>query len=76
MSVELFGAAACPYTTELRERLLWNRIPFIEYDVDADVAARARLVELTGGASVPVLVEGGCVKEVGWRSRTCAIAAP
>ena len=75
--VELFGAAKCPYTAEVREHLVWNRIAFTEYDVETDPAARARLVALTGGpAAVPVLVEDGRVKEIGWRGRSCAIGTP
>lgn len=73
--VELFGAAGCPYTTELREHLLWNGVAFTEYDVEADAGARARLVSLTGRSAVPVLVEDGLVKEIGWRGRSCAISA-
>ena len=73
--VELFGAAGCPYTTEWREHLLWNGVAFTEYDVEADAGARARLVSLTGRSAVPVLVEGGLVKEIGWRGRSCAISA-
>jgi glutaredoxin 3 len=75
-TIELFGASACPYTSELREHLLWNRVSFVEYDVESDAAARARLVALTGRASVPVLVEDGQVREVGWRGRTCASRHP
>ena len=41
--LELFGARACPYTSELREHLVWNGIAFTEYDVEADDAARERL---------------------------------
>jgi mycoredoxin len=73
--VELFGAAGCPYTAELREHLLWNGVAFAEYDVEADAEARARLVSLTGRPAVPVLVEAGLVKEIGWRGRSCAISA-
>jgi glutaredoxin 3 len=72
----LFGTGSCPYTAELREHLEWTRIPFVEYDVDADAAARARLAELTGAIlTVPVLVEDGRVKEIGWRGRSCCIDA-
>jgi glutaredoxin 3 len=73
--VELFGATGCPYTTELREHLLWNGVVFTEYDVEADADARTRLVSLTGRSAVPVLVEDGLVKEIGWRGRSCAINA-
>jgi mycoredoxin len=73
-SVELFGAGGCPYTSELREHLTWNRVAFVEYDVEADPMARARLLSLTAGRpAVPVLVEDGRVKEIGWRGRSCLI---
>jgi glutaredoxin 3 len=76
-TLELFGAGGCPYTSELREHLLWNGVNFTEYDVEADAAARARLFALTGDrAAVPVLVQDGRIKEIGWRGRCCAISAP
>ena len=34
--VELFGAASCPYTREMREWLEWKGTEFVEYDVEAD----------------------------------------
>jgi glutaredoxin 3 len=72
--VELYGTKSCPYTSDLREDLAWRRIAFTEYDVDADAAARARLLALTGGrAVVPVLVENGRVKAIGWRGRGCTV---
>jgi glutaredoxin 3 len=72
--VELFGAAGCPYTTDLREHLIWNQVTFTEYDVEADAAARARLLTLTNGrAAVPVLIEDGCVAAIGWQGRSCGI---
>jgi glutaredoxin len=73
--VELFGAAACPYTAELREHLLWQQVTFTEYDVETDAGARARLLSLTGGrGAVPVLVEDGRVTAIGWHGRSCGIA--
>jgi glutaredoxin 3 len=74
MTVELFGAAGCPYTSELREDLRWSGIAFTEYDVDLDTNARARLRSLVGGwPVVPILVENGRIKDVGWRGRACAV---
>ena len=73
-AVELFGAAGCPYTSELREHLEWSGVEFVEYDVEADATARARLHALTGGrAAVPVLVEAGRVTQVGWNGRSCFV---
>jgi glutaredoxin len=74
---ELFGTRECPYTSELREHLLWKRIAFVEYDVEANPSARERLASLIGGRlTVPVLVEDGRVREIGWRGRSCAVGTP
>jgi glutaredoxin 3 len=73
---ELFGSSGCPYTSELREHLLWSGVEFVEYDVEADADARTRLRAIIGGRmAVPVLVENGSVKEVGWRGRSCVVGA-
>jgi mycoredoxin len=75
--LELFGAAGCPYTTEMREQLLWDGDDFVEHDVEADPAAFARLLSLTGGRpGVPVLAEDGRVRQIGWQGRTCAVSGP
>lgn len=71
-TVELYGMSGCPYTAEVREHLMWNGTSFAEFDVEVDAAARERLRQLTGNRSeVPVVVEDGRVKEVGWRGRSC-----
>jgi glutaredoxin len=73
-TVELFGAASCPFTSEMREDLQWKRIDFTEFDVEADRAALERLLRLTDGqAATPVLVEDGRVAMIGWRGRACLI---
>ena len=72
--LELFGAASCPYTRELRESLEWRGAQFTEYDVEKDPAARERLVLLSPGqCAVPVLVDDNRVVQVGWQGRTCAV---
>jgi glutaredoxin len=71
---ELYGTAGCPFTGEMREWLEWRGQEFVEYDVDVDPAARARLKALAGGQrTVPVLVEDGKVVQVGWQGRGCVI---
>ena len=71
---ELFGTRSCPYTRELREQLLWDGVDFVEHDVEGDAAALARMVELADGRrTVPVLVEGGRVKQIGWQGRGCPV---
>ena len=74
--LELFGTARCPYTHEMREWLEWKRSDFVEYDVEADPAARERMKTLAAGQrSVPVLVEDGKVVQVGWQGRSCVVDA-
>lgn len=71
---ELFGTRSCPFTGELREHLLWEDREFVEHDVEADAEALARMLELTGGRrSVPVLVEDGRVRQIGWQGRSCLV---
>jgi glutaredoxin 3 len=72
--LELFGAASCPHTQEMRDWLEWKRSEFIEYDVEADPTARKRMRELAAGhRSVPILVEDGKVVQIGWRGHSCMV---
>jgi glutaredoxin len=74
--LELYGSAACPFTAQLREELRWQRKPFVEYDVDCDLEAYSRLIALRDGErSVPVLVDGERVVQVGYEGRSCYAAA-
>jgi glutaredoxin 3 len=76
MSLELFGTRGCPYTAELRDELEWDGKAFVEYDIEGDSVARDRLFGLCSGtASVPVLVEDGRVVQVGFKGRSCYVAA-
>jgi len=76
MALELYGARGCPYTAELRADLEWQSRAFVEYDVEADDAARDRLCALVDGSvRVPVLVEDGAVVQIGLNGRACYIAA-
>ena len=71
---ELFGTASCPYTREMREDLEWRGEEFVEYDVEADPAARVRMLQISPGQRVvPVLVEDGRVVRVGWQGRSCVV---
>jgi glutaredoxin 3 len=74
MPLELYGTASCPYTEELREWLHWHRRDFVEYDIEADSAARERLHALDSSLrTVPILVEDDKVVQVGWHGRGCVI---
>ena len=71
---ELFGTRNCLYTQEMREWLEWKGYDYVEYDVEADRDARARMISLSGGQrTVPILAEDGDVVQVGWQGRGCVI---
>ena len=72
--VELYGTSSCPYTRDMREWLELRGADFVEYDVEADRAARERLRAVAGPQrTVPVLVEDGAVVQVGWQGRGCTV---
>lgn len=74
--IELFGTATCEYTAEMREWLEWSGRDFVEYDVERDPAALARMRAATGGQSiVPVVLEDGAVSRIGWEGRGCFVGA-
>jgi glutaredoxin len=73
--LELFGSAGCPYTQEMREWLEFSRREFVEFDVDLDATAFARMRDVTGQRTVPVLLEDGKVSQIGWQGRGCVAGA-
>jgi glutaredoxin len=74
---ELFGAASCPYSREMREWLEWQGREFIEHDVEGDPEAMHRMLAATGGqTTIPVLMEDGEAVQIGWQGRGCVVAAP
>jgi glutaredoxin len=73
-TLELFGTSRCPHTGEMREWLEWRHADFVEYDVEADPEARARMRAIAGGQrTVPMLVEDSKVVQVGWQGRGCTV---
>jgi glutaredoxin 3 len=58
----------------MREWLEWRGEDFVEFDVEADLDARQRMRTLSGGQrTVPVLVDGGKVVQIGWQGRGCIV---
>ena len=73
-TLELFGTASCPHTSEMREWLEWRGCEFREYDVERDPAAFRRMLELSGGQRmVPVLIEDGKLAQAGWQGHGCVV---
>jgi glutaredoxin len=73
--LELFGTKGCPYTQEMREWLEWKGTEFVEYDVEADPAARDRMRSIANGQrTVPMLVDGAKVVQIGWQGHGCIVS--
>ena len=49
-SVELYTTAGCEHSDAAREDLEWRGVEFVEYDVERDREAYARMLEITGGS--------------------------
>jgi glutaredoxin 3 len=72
--IELYVTSSCPFCESAREDLEWRGVDFVEYDVDRDPAARARLLAITGGnRTVPVVAQDGKVVQTGWHGRGCIV---
>ena len=72
---ELFGTESCQYTRQIRDWLEWKGHEFVEYDVESDRAAHARMLAVSGGQrTVPILVEDGAVVQIGWEGRGCIVS--
>jgi mycoredoxin len=75
--LELYGTKSCPYTAQLRDDLEFRGRDFVEHDVEGDLDALRRMIEVSGGGgAVPVLVEDGRVVQVGYEGRSCYVAPP
>jgi glutaredoxin len=73
-TLELYGTKTCQYTQEMREWLEFKGTEFVEYDVETDAAARERMRTLASGQrTVPVLVDGDKVIQIGWQGRGCIV---
>ena len=74
-TLELYGTKSCQFTQEMREWLEWKGTEFVEYDVEADLEARDRMRALAKGQrTVPLLVDGDTVIQVGWQGRGCVVS--
>jgi glutaredoxin len=72
--LELYGTASCPFTQDMRDWLELSGRDFVEFDVERDAQARARMTVVTGGQrTVPVLVEDGKAVQIGWQGRGCVV---
>ena len=73
--IEFYAIAGCIHCAAAREDLEWRGAEFTEYDVEQDLDARERMLQLTGGTrTVPVIVEAGKPVQIGWMGRGCILS--
>jgi glutaredoxin 3 len=59
----------------MREWLEWKGFDYVEYDVETDPEARARMIAISSGRrTVPLLAENGELVQIGWQGRGCALS--
>ena len=61
MTVTLFTVPVCPRCQAVKEFLNSRRVPFVELNVEGDLANLRRLRRLTPAREVPVAAAGGRV---------------
>jgi len=61
MRVEIFGKDTWPHTTAAREDYARRKIRFTYIDVKRDARELDRMIRISGGRRVPVIVEAGKV---------------
>jgi glutathione S-transferase len=59
--IELYQAEWCPYSHRVRQRFTELGVAFVAQQVEADPEDRQALREISGQASIPVLVDGDVV---------------
>ncbi|MDP1625256.1 MAG: glutaredoxin domain-containing protein [bacterium] len=60
-TVEIYSTPTCVYCGAAKDFFIKNNIAFTEYDVAANQAKRAEMVEKSGQLGVPVIDIGGDV---------------
>ena len=57
--VEIYSTASCHFCHLAKEFFVANSIPFVDYNVGADTAKRAEMIDKSGQMGVPVIVIDG-----------------
>lgn len=60
-TVEIYSTPTCVYCGSAKDFFKKNNVPYTEYNVAADQAKRAEMVEKSGQLGVPVIDIGGDV---------------
>ncbi|MBU1112699.1 MAG: glutaredoxin family protein [Candidatus Omnitrophica bacterium] len=59
MNVKVYSTQTCPYCHRVKDYLKSKNIPYQDFDVGTDSAAREEMVKLSGQMGVPVVTIDG-----------------
>lgn len=70
MEVKIYTKPGCPYCAKAREFYNARGIAFEDLNAQDDMTLRAEMLSITDGdPTVPVIVENGRLKQIGWEGR-------
>ena|SRR5262245_18839003 len=70
LEVKIYTKPGCPYCAMAREYYNARGIAFQEFNAQDNLAFRAEMLAISNGdPTVPVIVEDGRLKQIGWEGR-------
>jgi len=70
LEVRIYTKPGCPYCAKAREFYNDRGIAFEDLNAQDDMKLRAEMLSITDGdPTVPVIVENGRLKQIGWEGR-------
>lgn len=67
MEVKIYTKPGCPYCAKAREFYSERGIDYKEFNAQDNLQFRAEMLSITNGdPTVPVIVEDGRLKQIGW----------
>ena len=70
MSLIIYTKPGCPYCAKAREHYSHLGIPFEDRNAQDNMDYRKEMLSVSGGdPTVPVIVEDGHLKQIGWEGR-------
>lgn len=70
MEVTIYTKPGCPYCEKAREFYTERGIAFEDLNAQDDMTLRKEMLSITNGdPTVPVIVENGRLKQIGWEGR-------
>jgi len=70
LEVKIYTKPGCPYCAKAREFYDAQGIPFQEFNAQDNLKFREEMLAISNGdPTVPVIVEDGRLKQIGWEGR-------